>query len=231
MKPTRPRVRSVCLLIIWRAILKRLFREKRLTKARHEETYLYHFVCGWAQRVRHVAGTALFYPCFGDGGGEARHGCRGKVRRSILAGYLDRPDFVRQADGHQLLIDNTNNWAEPLDMMFARILAADLRQRMPSSIIVTEDNSTPPDVRFIIDANIERFNLVDTDHALLEGDFLIRDKAMAGKLQPVPVHLMVDAGLAPQATADSLSQLVGEFADNIVLKLGVLSSSHERRQN
>ena len=122
-----------------------------------------------------------------------------------------------------MLIDDTDNWAEPLDTMFARILAADLQQRLPSSTILTEDNSTSPDLRFTIDANIERFNLVDNDAVLLKGDFIIKDKTTYTKPQATPFQWTLDADPTPQSVAKSLSRLIGKLADDVAQNIDALS--------
>src|ERR1700734_1922854 len=61
-----------------------------------------------------------------------------KIQRPSIPEYLDRPDIVREENAYQVKIDEMYRWAEPLDRMFERILAENLRQRLPKSIILSE---------------------------------------------------------------------------------------------
>jgi len=139
-----------------------------------------------------------------------------KIHRPVLAGYLDRPDFVQQKNDYQLLIDATDNWAEPLDAMFARILAADIQQRLPSSIVVTEDNATPSDIRFTIDMNIQRFNQKSDGDVLLQGELIVGDHTLPDAHKPIPIQLTADATTSPQAVTNGLSRLLADLATTII---------------
>lgn len=139
-----------------------------------------------------------------------------KIQRPVMAGYLDRLDFVRQKDDYQLLIDNTDNWVEPLDAMFARTLAADLQQRLPASIVVTEEDSTPLDVRFTIALNVQRFNQRNDGNVTLQGDLVVDDRITSSARKHIPVQLTADAVASPQSVASGLSRLVSDIATIIV---------------
>jgi uncharacterized lipoprotein YmbA len=141
-----------------------------------------------------------------------------KINRPVLAGYLDRPQFTRQIGGNQILMNNTQYWAEPLDKMFMRVLASDLQQRLPASTIVTEDNYMAPDARYTIDANIDQFNLVDDARVSLKGTLIIKDRQSATPSAATPVQWTIDSGSSPSAIAQGLSTLIGKLADIIAQK-------------
>ena len=61
-----------------------------------------------------------------------------ELRRIGLAAYLDRDRIVSAADGVRLSIAEGAEWAEPLDAMIGRVLARNLRQRLPGSAVVVE---------------------------------------------------------------------------------------------
>ncbi len=142
-----------------------------------------------------------------------------KVERPVLAGYLDRPEFSRQIDVSQVLVDNTDYWAEPLDKMVAHILADDLQQRLPASVINANDNYVAPDARYTIDVNLTQFNLVDGDRVVLTGHVTAQDRLHASSACLWPVQGNINSGSSPSAVAEGLSALIGKLADDIAQKM------------
>jgi len=138
-----------------------------------------------------------------------------KIQRPVLAGYLDRPDFVRQIDAYQLVIDETANWAEPLDEMVARILASDLQQRLPASLVVSEDDITPTNTRFVVNMNIDRFNWTDDGKVEVQGSLVITDKEGRVQARPTPLALSIEAGSSSSSIVAGLSRLTAALADQI----------------
>jgi uncharacterized lipoprotein YmbA len=64
-----------------------------------------------------------------------------KLRRPGLAGYLDRPEIIRRIVDHRVGVMDTDRWAAPLDEMLGRVLAQDVEQRLPGSVVFTEDGA------------------------------------------------------------------------------------------
>ncbi|MGB9153402.1 MAG: ABC-type transport auxiliary lipoprotein family protein [Alphaproteobacteria bacterium] len=138
-----------------------------------------------------------------------------KIHRPTMPGYLDRLDFIRQDGDYQLLIDNTDNWVDPLDEMFAHTLTADLQQRLPASMVVAEDAASPPNIRLTIDMNIQRFNQENSGDVVLQGELIISDKTTLASPHLIPIHLTADADTSPQSVARGLSQLVADLSTTI----------------
>ncbi len=53
------------------------------------------------------------------------------VQHVLLPAMLDRQSMVLAAGPNELKISSQNRWAAPLDDMIGRVLADDLRQRLP----------------------------------------------------------------------------------------------------
>ena len=70
--------------------------------------------------LRPVAGTAV-----PSGGGPV------KLARPGLAGYLDRPEIVRNSATNRLTLQSGERWGEPVGDMIGRVLAEDMGQRLP----------------------------------------------------------------------------------------------------
>jgi len=141
-----------------------------------------------------------------------------KIDRPALPAYLDRPDMVWQ-NNERLEIDEMKNWIAPLDRMFERVLAEDLRQRLPSCLIVTEADDIPLPVRFIVETDIQQFNAVDDDRVILKGQFLVKDKQASQQWAANLVQLTAISESATSSRVEALSGLVGQMADQIAAQL------------
>ncbi len=82
-----------------------------------------------------------------------------KVARPGLAGYLDRPEIVRDSSSSRLELKSGERWGEPLGDMFGRVLALDLAQRLPGSSVFTEAGTISVDAAATVELDIQRFDL------------------------------------------------------------------------
>jgi uncharacterized lipoprotein YmbA len=117
-----------------------------------------------------------------------------------------------------MVFDDMKNWAAPLDRMFGRILAEDLRQRLPASTILTGDDGISLEARFTVETDIGRFNAVE-DGVALGGQFLVKDRQAARQHAAEPVQAAESAGASASATVAGLNILIGRLADRIVARI------------
>jgi uncharacterized protein len=61
------------------------------------------------------------------------------VIRVTIPAVLDRESIVEWSGAERLEISNQNRWAAPLDGMMQRVLAEDLRQRLPGEVLLPGD--------------------------------------------------------------------------------------------
>jgi uncharacterized protein len=142
-----------------------------------------------------------------------------EVRRPSIAGYLDRREIVLGVRDEQLELARDSHWAEPLDAMIGRVLAADLALRLPKSQVLTDLSSlgVVPGVR--IDTEVQRFEL-GADGLVLRAMVVIRRGAESS-----PAHLetveLVDraAGHDSPAVVAALNGLLGKLADRVASSL------------
>ena len=85
-----------------------------------------------------------------------------KLARPGLAGYLDRPEIVRDSSANRLQLNSGERWGEPLGDMIGRVLALDLSQRLPGSSVFTEAGTISVDPSATVELDVQRFDL-DTD--------------------------------------------------------------------
>jgi len=142
-----------------------------------------------------------------------------KVQRPSVPGYLDRPDIVRQGDAYHVQIDESQQWAQPFDVMIEGILAADLRQRLPKCTVMTESGAEIGDPRFLVQLDIQTFNTVSGDKVELKGLLTIVDKTGALPMKSEPIDVTSEGGRSIDSLASGMSGLVGNLADEIVSQL------------
>jgi len=139
-----------------------------------------------------------------------------KLRRPGLAGYLDRPEIIRGIVDHRVAVVDTDRWAAPLDEMLGRVLAQDVEQRLPGSVVFTEDGAITADADLTIEVDVRRFdsdasgevNLV-AEVAVEKGDNHEPLGTRAVRLRETP-NDATTAGLL-----SAMSHLLGRLADEI----------------
>jgi len=133
-----------------------------------------------------------------------------KINRPVLPGYLDRPDIVQQSDDH-IYIDEMNRWAEPLDVLLERIMAMDLRQRMPHEVIVTELDDKPPRACFLLENNVDQFNQIDTHLYRMSVQVTVKDSCGCNPWATTSFTSTTEE----QSGSKGLSILIGQLADRV----------------
>lgn len=139
-----------------------------------------------------------------------------KVQRPLMAGYLDRPEIVRQDSDYEVQIDDGKHWAEPLDAMFERVLLQDLQQRLPGATILDEDTGALAEPRVTLATDIQQFNRIAHGQVALEAELLLKDNGTHD--QPPPHHVTYSLDASSSSPQD-LSALIGKLADGIATLL------------
>ena len=122
-----------------------------------------------------------------------------------LPALTDRPQLVLQSQPHSVSLREFERWAEPLDQMTARVLAADLALRQPPAVTAWR-------VQLVVDAFI-----VDQDHvARLEGSWWLQPTDSAPGPRWRFALSRPAAGAEADAIAAAMSQLLGDLADLIL---------------
>ncbi|MDB4973119.1 MAG: hypothetical protein JWN48_1460 [Myxococcaceae bacterium] len=146
-----------------------------------------------------------------------------EVRRPSMAGYLDRREIVRGVLQERLDVASDANWAEPLDAMFGRVLAADLSLRLPRSRVFTDLNTlgAVSDVR--IDIELQRFDQ-SADGLVLRALVALRNGA---QMAPVNIEAIELRQPGKQRAVDgqvaAMNALLGQLADRIAHEVSQLA--------
>jgi len=132
-----------------------------------------------------------------------------------LARYLDRPQIVHSAADDRLDVRTNDWWGEPLGPMLGRVLADELGNRLPQSIVISDGSvvSATPDAT--VELDIRQLNGDSTGSLILQAQASVTFK---GKNPSVLRNIRIvvpapDAGIAGQVKATSTA--VGQLADRL----------------
>lgn len=84
-----------------------------------------------------------------------------------IAKYLDRPQLVRRSDDVQLGVSELERWGEPLSSMVQRVLAENLRQRLPKGSLVTTSQTVTGKEAGTLELSVSRFDADATGAVVL----------------------------------------------------------------
>lgn len=137
-----------------------------------------------------------------------------KLARPGLAGYLDRPEIVRDSAANRLAIRSGERWGEPLGDMIGRVLAEDLSQRLAGSSVFTEAGTISVDPAATIELDIQRFDLDASLTVVLVAQVAVE----RGRSHDPAGTRSVRLTMAPASDTTSdlvvaMSALVGQLAD------------------
>jgi uncharacterized lipoprotein YmbA len=135
--------------------------------------------------------------------------------------YLKRSQMVTRGSGAEMIVNDFNRWAEPLDDSIHRILASNLDSLLESAIVLAYPSSTLLEVDYRLVGRIDRFNSdqnglivleVQWGAANVEGDMLVRPRRSRYESQ---ASMTDDPGSVAQAMSDALAQFSRDMASEI----------------
>ncbi len=148
-----------------------------------------------------------------------------QIRRPGLAGYLDRPEIVRDSSNYRLRLNSGERWGEPLGDMFGRVLAENLAQRLPGTSVFTEAGAISADPAATVEIDVQRFDLdVGSTAVLLVQAAVQRGRAHdPGATRSIRLTLPV-AGSDTQSLVAAEGQLLGQLADSLAKSLRTVAT-------
>ena len=143
-----------------------------------------------------------------------------KLARPGLAGYLDRPEIVRDSAANRLTLNSGERWGEPLGDMVGRVLALDLAQRLPGSSVFTEAGTISVDPSATVEMDIQRFDLDPSGMIVL----LVQIAVEAGRSHDPSAtrSLRLTVQSSSTGTPDvvvAMSMALGQLADQVATLL------------
>ena len=137
-----------------------------------------------------------------------------------LPPYLDRPQIVTRTGPEQLEVASLDRWAAPLDVLFARTLAEDLREAVPAQELLLWPWPAGAILDWTIAVDVVRFERESDGTCVLEARWTA-SRAQAGG--PVERGRSASRTHATDTRMTSsvaaLSQAVGELARDVATAL------------
>ena len=96
--------------------------------------------------------------------------------------YLDRPEIVSRGSGNELELGEFDRWAEPLDRNIERVVAQNLSVLLDTDRVFVLPARRRLDLRYRVEIDILRFNLVKQVETLLEVRWTVLDGAAEREL-------------------------------------------------
>lgn len=141
------------------------------------------------------------------------------LREVSLARYLQQLQIVRSSAGYRLDVMANDWWGEPLSAMLGRLLAEELRQRLPGSAVVNESGAVSVPADATVEINIERLDKDASGALVLQAQASVDVK---GRRAPrLRTFRFVAPTSSPDTTAEvtSISSAVGQLADGLAAML------------
>ena len=143
-----------------------------------------------------------------------------KLSRPGLAGYLDRPEIVRDSSVNRLDVKSGERWGEPLGDMIGRVLALDLSQRMPGSSVFTEAGTISVDASATVELDVQRFDLDQGGTVVLVAQVAVE---LGRSHDPASTHTLrltaQPAGAGTPELVAAESAVLGQMADQVAVYL------------
>lgn len=140
-----------------------------------------------------------------------------ELRRIGLAGYLDRPEIVRNSADYRLAIGSNERWGEPLGNLVARVLAEDLNLRMPGTSVFTSSGSISVDPDATLEIDLQRFDADASGQVVVLAQVAASRARNRGAGNARAVRLLVTpVGATSTDLVAAMSAALGQLADQIV---------------
>jgi uncharacterized lipoprotein YmbA len=139
-----------------------------------------------------------------------------EVRAIALAHYLERSQIVRSSENYRLDVLGNDWWGEPLDAMLARVLVQELTQRLPGSVVFSENSAltTTPDA--VVEINVQRLDEDRSGEVVLAAQVAVRGRRKL--IRNLRLTVRPTSAGAPGLVA-AMSTATGQLADVIATML------------
>ena len=138
--------------------------------------------------------------------------------------YLNRSQMVRRGPGAEIIVDDFNRWAEPLDDAIHRVLASNLDQLLDRVIVVAFPTSAALNIDYRLTGRFDRFHAGPDGDVVLEVQWGIVAMNGTSHLPPRRVRYQSQAARRddPGAIAEAMSDVLAQFCRDIASELGAI---------
>ncbi len=137
-----------------------------------------------------------------------------------LPPYLDRPQIVTRAGPERVEIASHDRWAAPLDVLFARTLAEDLRDAIPAKEVLAWPWPRGVAVEWTVSVDVLRFERERDGTGVLEARWTVSRRAGGEVVDRGRTIARVPAAdRRMESSVIALSRAVGDLARDVATAL------------
>lgn len=125
--------------------------------------------------------------------------------------YLKRPQIVTRTDGSEMIIDEFQRWAEPVDRSFNRILAANMDDMLESAVVVVFPYNMNIRIDMRVIGRVFRFDTNTAGLAVLDVQWAAGDGKGNNIVEPRRSHY--EARTADPQDYDAIVMALNETLD------------------
>lgn len=136
-----------------------------------------------------------------------------------VAKYLDRPQLVRRSGAVELGVSEFERWGEPLGSMMQRVLAENLRRRLPAGSLVTTSQTVSGKESATLELSVSRFDTNAEGVVVLQAQWQLHYRS-GGDGEAAQANIVVPpAGAGTPAQVLAMSAALDQLARHITAKL------------
>ena len=168
-----------------------------------------------------ASSDAKIYTLTAEGGGRvAGRPVSISIETVDVAKYLDRPQLVRRSSSVQLNVSEFERWGEPFGSMVQRVLAENLRLRLPAGSLVTTSQTVTGKEASTLEVSVNRFDLDDTGMVVLQAQWRLHYRTGASGAAAQANISVRPAGSDTAAQIQAMSQALDQLAARVAQRLG-----------
>lgn len=143
-----------------------------------------------------------------------------QIQDIAIAPYLDRKTIVRSSSDFRIAVEQNDWWGEPFAAMLARVMMAELEQRLPGATVLAESGTISATPTATVSINVARFDQDSGGAVVLVAQMEV---TFAAKSRPPVIQsLRFTAPVAAKGVAGqvaAMSAAWGALADRLALTL------------
>ena len=142
--------------------------------------------------------------------------------------YLNRSQMVTRGHGAELIVDDVNRWAEPLDDAIHRILASNLDRLLDAVVVVAYPSSTLLAVDYRLVGRIGHFSAGEDGLVILEVQWGAADTEGHMLMAPPRSRYESQATVPgdPESIARAMSDALEQFSRDMASDIGTVELDH-----
>ena len=97
--------------------------------------------------------------------------------------YLSRSQIMRFTNDNEIIVEEFNRWAEPLEKNFARVLRSNLTRLLPSSYAIDYPWKRTMNVQYQVMLDIHQFETTSDGKVMLNAHWVVFDTSKNNKIK------------------------------------------------